>query len=114
MLSNQGFNVYRLHMSQEENIRHNIINAVNQGVGLVNYVGYGNEFAWGDEAVLQNSDAQTLNNAERLPILTAFSSGNGTFTETQTDSLVEILLPAAAKPTTIPLLSAAQRHRGSP
>ena len=91
-LGGKGYQVYRLQMSQSENIHYNIISAINQGVALVNYMGHGSKGAWGDEAVLQNSDAQALYNGSRLPILTALTSQNGAFAEPQIDSLAESLL----------------------
>jgi hypothetical protein len=91
-LAGKGYHVYSLQMSQSENIHYNIISAINQGVALVNYMGHGSKGAWGDEAVLQNSDAQALYNGSRLPILTALTSLNGAFAEPQNDSLAESLL----------------------
>ncbi len=91
-LSDEGYLVYQLHMSQNENIQYAIRNIINQGVGLVNYLGYGSKGAWGDEAVFQNSDTSALYNEAKLPILTAFTSFNGAFAEPQIDSLSESLL----------------------
>jgi len=91
-LTDRGYHVYRLHMSQGENIQYNIRSVFNQGVALINYLGQGSKGAWGDEAVLQNSDTQALFNGSRLPILTAFTSLNGAFAEPRIDSLSESLL----------------------
>jgi hypothetical protein len=91
-LAERGYRAYQLHMSQGENIHYNIRSVINQGVALVNYLGHGSKGAWGDEAVLQNSDTQALYNGTRLPILTAFTSLNGAFAEPQIDSLAESLL----------------------
>ena len=93
-LAEHDYHTYQLHMSQSENIQYNIRSLINQGVGLVNYLGYGSKSTWGDEAVLQNSDTQALYNGARLPILTAFTSLNGAFAEPQIDSLSESLLRA--------------------
>ena len=91
-LADRGYSVYELQMSQGKNIHYNIRSAFNQGVALVNYLGHGSKGAWGDAAVLQNSDAQALYNGSRLPIFTAFTSLNGAFAEPQSDSLAESLL----------------------
>jgi hypothetical protein len=91
-LADRGYRAYQLHMSQGENIHYNIRSVINQGVALVNYLGHGSKGAWGDEAVLQNSDTEALYNGSRLPILTAFTSLNGAFAEPQIDSLAESLL----------------------
>jgi hypothetical protein len=91
-LAKRGYNVYKLHMSQNERIQYTIRSLINQGVALVNYLGHGSRGVWGDEAVFQNSDTQALFNETRLPILTAFTSFNGAFAEPQFDSLAESLL----------------------
>ena len=91
-LADRGYRTYQVHMSQGENIHYNIRSVINQGVALVNYLGYGSKVAWGDEAVLQNSDTSAFYNESRLPILTAFTSLNGAFAEPRIDSLSESLL----------------------
>lgn len=91
-LSDSGYQPYKLYMTEDDNIHYSIISALNQGVGLVNYIGHGSATMWGDEAVLRNEDAPMLANADRLPIFTTFTCINGDFTQPQTDSLAESLL----------------------
>ena len=93
-LDDNGYSVYRLHMSHDDNTHHKIVSAINEGVGIVNYMGNGSAGAWGDQAVLQNSDAQTLQNGKELPILNTFTCRSGSFAEPRTDSLAESLLRA--------------------
>jgi hypothetical protein len=93
-LDEGGYDVYRLHMSYDDRVRNNILSAINQGVGLVSYVGHGSESNWGDEAVFQSSDAQTLYNGGRLPIFDTFTCRNGFFADPRNDSLAESLLQA--------------------
>lgn len=93
-LNDNGFRVYGLQMSYDERIHYNILSAINQGVGLVNYYGRGSKGTWGDEVVLQSTDAQTLYNGTRLPILTSFTTQNGAFAEPRIDAITESLLRA--------------------
>ncbi len=93
-IKSNGFRVYGLQMSLGENIHYNILSAINQGVGIINYYGRGSKGTWGDEVVLQSADAQTLRNGSRLPILTSFTTLNGAFAEPGIDTLAETLLRA--------------------
>ena len=93
-LESNGYSVYRLHMSHDDNTHHKIISAINEGVGIVNYMGYGSAGAWSDQAVFQNSDAQVLQNGKQLPILNTFTCRSGSFANPRTDSLAESLLRA--------------------
>lgn len=91
-LSDKGFHPHKLYMTEDDNIHYSIISTINQGVGLVNYIGHGGATMWGDEAVLRSEDANMLANANRLPIFTTFTCSNGDFAHPQTDSLAESLL----------------------
>lgn len=91
-LTDVGYMVHDLHMSDNENIHYEIMSAINQGVGLVSYVGAGGARMWGDEAVFHADDAQMLTNADRLPIFVTFTCLNGAFADPQVDSLAESLL----------------------
>lgn len=82
-------------MTENEDIHDAIISALNQGVGIINYVGHGSVEVWGDEMVLQAQDAAILTNEERLPIFTTFTCLNGYFNHPKTDALAETLLRAA-------------------
>ncbi|MCB8945028.1 MAG: hypothetical protein H6658_14855 [Ardenticatenaceae bacterium] len=91
-LHDNGYQTHKLYMTENDNIHYNIISTLNQGVGLVNYMGHGGATMWGDEAVLRTEDAAMLANADRLPIFTTFTCSNGDFAHPQTDSLAESLL----------------------
>ncbi len=93
-LDANDYAVYRLHISQDDFTHDKIISAINEGVGLVTYMGYGSAGTWGDEAVLQNSDVQALNNLAQLPILNTFTSRSAAFAEPRNDSLAESFLRA--------------------
>ncbi|MCA9960445.1 MAG: hypothetical protein KC443_15495 [Anaerolineales bacterium] len=94
-LKNDGYFVHELHMSVNENIHYEIMSAINQGVGLVSYVGHGGPRMWGDEAVFHADDAAMLTNATRLPIFATFTCLNGAFADPEIDSLAETLLGEA-------------------
>ncbi len=93
-LATTGFANQKLYMSQNENIHDAIIGALNQGVGLLNYVGHGGIRVWGDERVLSVEDADSLTNRLRLPIFTTFTCLNGFFNHPQDQALAETLLSA--------------------
>jgi hypothetical protein len=91
-LNNNGYETLKLYMSQNDNIHYTLMSALNQGVGLINYSGYGSATTWGNEAMLGVEDVEMLANADRLPIFTTFTCSSGAFTHPQTDSLAESLL----------------------
>jgi hypothetical protein len=95
LLSDNGYAVYRLHMSYDDNTHHKIMSAINDGVGLVSYIGDGSAGTWGDQAVFQSTDAQTLRNSPKLPILNTFTARSGSFADPSKDSLAESLLRAS-------------------
>jgi hypothetical protein len=85
----------RLYMTENDDADYNrdaIFGAMNEGVGILNYVGHGSIEVWGDEKVLSADDAGTLANRDRLPIFTTFTCLNGFFNHPQVDALAETLL----------------------
>jgi hypothetical protein len=91
-LHDTGFMAQKLYMTENENIHDAIVSALNQGVGIINYVGHGSVEVWGDERVFQAQDAETLINGERLPIFTTFTCLNGYFNHPDVDALAETLI----------------------
>jgi hypothetical protein len=91
-LATGGYDVHELRMTLKEDIRYDIMSAVNKGVGLINYAGHGSERMWGDEAVFRAEDTDMLTNGNRLPVFTTFTCLNGAFAHPQMDSLAENLL----------------------
>lgn len=92
MLRQNGFNPLRFDVTVNETIQDSIVSAVNQGVGILSYVGEGDYEVWGDERVLQADNSADLINGTRLPILTTFTTQNGYFTHPHINTLVEQLL----------------------
>jgi hypothetical protein len=87
-----GFQTQKLYMTENEEIHDALISALNQGVGILNYVGHGSIEVWGDEKVFESEDATILINGNRLPIFTTFTCLNGYFNHPQVDALAETLL----------------------
>jgi len=76
----------------DETTRTRIINSINAGKLLVNYVGHGSVELWRG-GVLSSDDAATLANGARLPFFIAMTCLNGYFHDPYpTESLVESLL----------------------
>ena len=77
--------------------RADIMNRINAGSLLVNYVGHGEYYAWGrwngnQEFMFQNSDVQRLNNANKLPVVIVGNCLNGFFAGPKDNaSLAEVL-----------------------
>ncbi|MEW5988053.1 MAG: C25 family cysteine peptidase, partial [Chloroflexota bacterium] len=91
-LETADFAIQKLYMTEDEEIHDEIISALNQGVGILNYVGHGSIDVWGDERVLKAEDTTNFFNRERLPIFTTFTCLNGYFNHPEVNSLAESLL----------------------
>ncbi|MFZ0547705.1 MAG: C25 family cysteine peptidase [Candidatus Promineifilaceae bacterium] len=87
-----GYDTEKLYMSENEDIHDEIVSALNQGVGIVNYIGHGSIQVWGDESVLVADDANILINGQRLPIFTTFTCLNGYFNHPEANAMAETLL----------------------
>lgn len=62
------------------------------GAALVNYLGHGGHDRWANEGLLVNSDVASLDNAERLPLVTSMTCVIGRFEIPGLDSLGEALV----------------------
>jgi hypothetical protein len=72
--------------------RTELLASLNAGALVVNYSGHGSEQTWHD--LLDGSDAASLSNGARLPVVTALTCLNGFFQDVNVDSLAESLLRA--------------------
>jgi uncharacterized repeat protein (TIGR01451 family) len=70
-----------------------IMSAMNSGSLLTTYVGHASVEIWA-ESVFSSSDASTLTNGNRLPVVLAMDCLNGYFHDVYTESLAEALLKA--------------------
>ena len=69
-----------------------LFSALNRGASLLNYVGHGSPFKMTDEGVFLDSDAGTLVNGLKLPLLVAASCDVGKFNDPTVQSLGERLM----------------------
>jgi hypothetical protein len=69
-----------------------IINAINQGPLMVNYIGHGSLEVWTGASILSTSDVNALSNSNHLPVFVMMTCLNGYFPNPSRDSLAEALL----------------------
>jgi hypothetical protein len=76
-----------------------LVDEINGGTLLVNYVGHGAEDYWADEEILGAWDVDTLGNGPKYPLVVAMTCLNGYFVEAFQgwDSLAEVLMKSADK-----------------
>ena len=67
-----------------------LIDAINRGQWLVNYIGHGSANSW--RSIFAAGDIQSLNNKGRLPLFVTMTCLNGFFQDPTTESLAEGLL----------------------
>jgi len=72
--------------------RSQVLNALNSGELLVNYIGHGSVEVWSGENLLINETAASLTNAPRLPVMLSIDCLNGFFHDVYTQSLAETLM----------------------
>ena len=72
--------------------RQQVVNALNNGVALFNYVGHGGFDRLADENLLTSADVSSLNNAGRLPVFLAMTCSVGDFAMPGYPSLAESML----------------------
>ncbi len=89
------FQVRRVYLGQVDDPHARILEAINQGVGLVNYIGHGSVTVWAKEKVFSTEDVPTLRNSDRPLLLVNMTCLTGYFHHPQTVSLAEALLRAS-------------------
>ncbi len=72
--------------------RQEVLEAINSGKLLVNYIGHGSVEIWSGDDLLDGTTASTLSNGTRLPLFLAMNCLNGFFQDVYTQSLAEALL----------------------
>lgn len=70
-----------------------VIDAINRGQKIVNYIGHGSVNQWKGD-VLTNDDARALINGNHLPVFIVMTCLNGYFQDASLDSISESLLKA--------------------
>lgn len=84
--------ISRASSNDDAALRSQIINAINQGPLMVNYLGHGSVEVWTGAPILSTTDTTALNNTNRLPIFVMMTCLNGYFPNPARDSLAEALL----------------------
>jgi hypothetical protein len=87
--------VYRAEQPSDASTRSSIISAINSGAALVNYSGHGNVDVWTGAPIFSSSDALSLTNGNKLPLVIVMDCLNGYFVAPNIDCLSESLLKAA-------------------
>jgi len=72
--------------------RATILDNINSGKVLVDYLGHGSVEVWSGENLLDTTIAATLTNGPRLPVFLIMNCLNGFFHDVYTESLAESLL----------------------
>ncbi|MDZ4805848.1 MAG: C25 family cysteine peptidase [Candidatus Eisenbacteria bacterium] len=72
--------------------KRDLIQAMNEGAWLVNYIGHGGDQVLADEKVLETTDVPSLTNLEDLSVLVAASCSVGKFNRAGSDGLAEALV----------------------
>ncbi len=71
-----------------------VLNAINGGVALVNWVGHGEQTSWSQQDVFNTGDVAELTNSSHLPIVLTMDCLNGYFHDPTAESMAESLLLA--------------------
>jgi len=84
--------INRANSSDDATAHTDIINAINQGPLMVNYIGHGSVEVWTGAPILSATDTSALNNTNHLPVFVMMTCLNGYFPNPARDSLAEALL----------------------
>lgn len=74
-----------------------IINGINSGKLLVNYIGHGSATAWSSPSIFQVNSIASLNNSDRLNLLVTPTCLNGYWCDVSASCLAEAMTRAAGK-----------------
>ena len=91
------FTVERVYLGQVADPHARIVDALNEGVGVVNYIGHGSLTVWAKEKIFSVDDVAALRNRDHLPLLVNMTCLTGYFHHPQTVSLAEALLRAEGR-----------------
>jgi len=85
--------VFRSQFADDDQVNSVLLQGMNSGQLLVNYIGHGSEDTWRGD-IFTSADAQVLTNGLRLPFVVSMTCLNGFFQDVYSDSLAEALLKA--------------------
>jgi hypothetical protein len=86
-------NIFRGDFGSDAEAKRELLNGINQGALLVNFIGHGSTEIWRG-SILTSDDAEALTNSPRLPFFISMTCLNGFFQDVYTESLAEALLKA--------------------
>ena len=72
--------------------RTNVVNVINSGQGLVNYLGHGSEDQWAGSNIFDQNTAGSLNNGTQLPVFLIMDCLNGFFHDVYAEPLAVTLM----------------------
>jgi hypothetical protein len=84
--------IYLPHFSDINQAREKLFQSINLGAALINYVGHAGLDRFTREGLLEMEDVNELQNANRLPVLTAMTCVAGRFSLPGFDTLSEALI----------------------
>jgi hypothetical protein len=90
----QDYDVERIHLNNVDLVsaRSRVIDALNSGTAFMNFIGHGGAMAIGNGGLIRISDLESLDNASRLPVITAQTCLAGQFGFPGVDGIGELLL----------------------
>jgi hypothetical protein len=86
-----AYEVEKVYLGQTDDANADVIRQLNQGVGVLTYVGHGSMNVWAQEKILRTEDATVLNN-DALPFMMTMTCLVGYFHHPQAISMGEELL----------------------
>ena len=89
-----GYTANKIYLSERsiDEARRLVLNGINSGALLMNYIGHAGVDRLAQEGLLLTSDVTSMTNQERLPVVTAMTCAVGQFAIPGYDSLSEALL----------------------
>jgi len=91
-----GTSVQRINRGAQSGdaVRAQIVNGINAGPSVVNWMGHGSVNVWTGDGLLRNDDAPSLTNGQHLSLFVMMTCLNGYFQDPSLDGLAETLLKA--------------------
>lgn len=80
--------------SEKPGAKADLIESINEGTVLVNYIGHGNPRVWTDEHIFRNEDISSLSNRDKLPVIFTASCSIGEFDSPYSEGMAELLFRA--------------------
>ena len=89
-----GYTAYKIYLSEHPigEARQMVLDGINNGAFLLNYIGHGGLDRLAQEGMLLTSDVASMTNMDRLPVVTAMTCVVGNFSHPGFDSLSEVLV----------------------